>query len=105
MPTNTFLGRLIEVDKEGFLTVPDQWDEDLATVLAQKAGVEELTDEHWRAIRFVREDALKQGQSPTLRRMQQVGGFDIKTLFALFPGKPAKKMSYLAGLPKPVGCV
>jgi sulfur relay (sulfurtransferase) DsrC/TusE family protein len=23
----------------------------------------------------------------------------------LFPGKPAKKMSYLAGLPKPVGCV
>ena len=28
-----------------------------------------------------------------------------KHLFRLFPGKPAKKMSYIAGLPKPKGCV
>ncbi len=45
------------------------------------------------------------GVTPTLRRMQTVGGFDIRELFRLFPGKPAKKMAYLAGLPKPVGCV
>lgn len=37
--------------------------------------------------------------------MQAVGGFDIKELFRLYPGKPAKKMAYLAGLKKPVGCV
>jgi len=24
---------------------------------------------------------------------------------ALLPGKPAKKVAYIAGLPKPVGCV
>ena len=29
----------------------------------------------------------------------------IKDLFELFPGKPAKKMAYIAGLPKPKGCV
>ena len=45
------------------------------------------------------------GVTPTLRRMQTVGGFDIKNLFALYPGKPAKKMAWLSGLPKPVGCV
>jgi len=28
-----------------------------------------------------------------------------KRLFELFPKKPAKKIAYLAGLPKPVGCV
>ena len=28
-----------------------------------------------------------------------------KQLFTLFPKKPAKKMSYIAGVPKPVGCV
>ena len=28
-----------------------------------------------------------------------------KSLFALFPQKPAKKMAYIAGLPKPRGCV
>jgi tRNA 2-thiouridine synthesizing protein E len=32
-------------------------------------------------------------------------GIPIKDLFALFPGKPAKKMAYIAGLPKPRGCV
>ncbi len=105
MPTNVFLGRSIEVDDEGFLTVPDQWDEDLAVVLAQNAGVNDLTDEHWRVIRFVREDSLAQGQSPTLRRMQQAGGFDIKQLFKLFPGKPAKKLAYIAGYGKPTACV
>ncbi|MGZ4533824.1 MAG: TusE/DsrC/DsvC family sulfur relay protein [Mycobacteriaceae bacterium] len=26
-------------------------------------------------------------------------------MFVLFPQKPAKKMAYIAGLPKPHGCV
>jgi sulfur relay (sulfurtransferase) DsrC/TusE family protein len=33
------------------------------------------------------------------------GGVPTKRLFELFPKKPAKKIAYLAGLPKPVGCV
>jgi tRNA 2-thiouridine synthesizing protein E len=32
-------------------------------------------------------------------------GIPIKDLFTLFPKKPAKKMAYIAGLPKPRGCV
>lgn len=105
MPTNTFLGRPIDVDSEGFLTVGAQWDEALAEELARIAGVDELTEEHWRAIRFVRDDFDKTGASPTLRRMQQVGGFNIRRLFELFPGKPAKKMAYIAGRAKPTACV
>ena len=53
----------------------------------------------------MREDSALSGVTPTLRRMQTVGGYDVKTLFSLFPGKPAKKMAWLAGLKKPVGCV
>jgi sulfur relay (sulfurtransferase) DsrC/TusE family protein len=34
-----------------------------------------------------------------------VGGIPTKELFTLFPTKPAKKMAYIAGLPKPHGCV
>jgi tRNA 2-thiouridine synthesizing protein E len=34
-----------------------------------------------------------------------VGGIPTKDLFGLFPKKPAKKMAYIAGLPKPAGCV
>ena len=43
--------------------------------------------------------------TPTLPRKQKVGGFGDHELYRLYPGKPAKKMSWLAGLRKPVGCV
>ena len=105
MPTNIFLGREITVNDEGFLTVPEQWDEELAAELATYAGVEELSEEQWALVRFVREDFLGQGAAPTLRRMAKVGGFDIKRIFELFPGKPAKKLAYIAGATKPVACV
>jgi tRNA 2-thiouridine synthesizing protein E len=34
-----------------------------------------------------------------------VGGVPTTELFILFPSKPGKKMAYIAGLPKPHGCV
>ena len=40
-----------------------------------------------------------------MRRISVVGGIPTKSLFALFPQKPAKKLAYVAGLPKPHGCV
>ena len=104
MPTTTMNGREIAVDAEGFLTDPDQWDEDLALVLAGNIGIE-LTEEHWALLRFLREDYAKQGETATTRRVQSVGGVPTKRQFQLFPKKPAKKMAYIAGLPKPRGCV
>ncbi len=104
MPTNTLNGRSFAVDDEGFFTNRDEWSEELAVDLAALIGIE-MDEAHWAPIRFMREDSAANGVTPTLRRMQTVGGFDIKELFALYPGKPAKKMSWLAGLRKPVGCV
>jgi TusE/DsrC/DsvC family sulfur relay protein len=65
----------------------------------------ELTDRHWEVIRWLRDDYRQQGETATLRRVTTVGGIPTKDLFALFPKKPAKKMAYISGLPKPVGCV
>jgi tRNA 2-thiouridine synthesizing protein E len=97
MPTTTLAGHQIRVDDEGFLAEPGEWTEELAPVLAEQIGIT-LTDAHWEAIRFLRNDA-------TLRRIATVGGIPVKTLFQLFPQKPAKKLAYIAGLPKPYGCV
>ena len=94
----------IHTDSEGFLTEYDEWTEDLAGQLAERIGIE-LTDEHWKAIRFLRQDYPAHGETATLRRVSVRAGIPIKQLFALFPGKPAKKMAYVAGLPKPRGCV
>jgi tRNA 2-thiouridine synthesizing protein E len=100
----TIAGRSIHVNDEGFLTVYDEWDEQLAEQLAANIGID-LTTEHWKAIRFLRDDYKTQGETATLRRVSTVGGIPTKELFILFPTKPAKKMAYIAGLPKPHGCV
>ncbi|HEY4584269.1 MAG TPA: TusE/DsrC/DsvC family sulfur relay protein [Acidimicrobiia bacterium] len=97
-------GRDIHVDAEGFLTDPGEWDEGLAEKLATNIGIA-LTESHWSAIRFARSDFEATGETPTLRRMATAGGVPTKDIFALFPKKPAKKLAYVAGLPKPVGCV
>ena len=104
MPVTTIAGRDIHVDHEGFLTVYDEWDDDLAKQLAVNIGID-LTDAHWNAIRFLREDYRTQGETATIRRVSTVGAIPTKELFVLFPTKPAKKMAYIAGLPKPHGCV
>lgn len=97
-------GRDVHVDEEGFLTDYDDWDDALADTLAHNIGLE-LTDRHREVMSFLRHDYQEQGETPTLRRVTATGGFPTRELFKLFPGKPAKKMSYVAGLPKPVGCV
>jgi tRNA 2-thiouridine synthesizing protein E len=104
MSTTTIDGHTIHVNDEGFLTDPSEWTEPLAESLARQIGIE-LTDEHWQAIRFLREDFAREGETATLRRISVVGGIPTKSLFALFPQKPAKKLAYVAGLPKPHGCV
>ena len=104
MPTTTIAGHEIHVDDEGFMTNYDEWDEELGQALAAQIGIA-MTDEHWKAIRFLRADFADQGETATLRRVSVVGGLPTKALFTLFPQKPAKKMAYIAGLPKPRGCV
>ena len=104
MPITTIAGRDIHVDDEGFLTVYEEWDPDLGKQLAAQIGID-LTDAHWRVLTFLRGDYAAQGETATLRRVSTAGGIPTKELFQLFPKKPAKKMAYIAGLPKPHGCV
>ena len=104
MPTTTIDGHTIHVNEEGFLTDPTEWSEDLAKSLAAQIGID-LTDEHWKAITVLRRDFAVTNETATLRRLAVVGGIPTKTMFQLFPQKPAKKLAYVAGLPKPHGCV
>ena len=104
MAVTTIAGTEVQVDAEGFMTEYDEWNEDIAAALAGNIGIE-LGEAHWQVIKFLREDYKEQGETPMLRRVSNVGGVSTKELFQLFPKKPAKKMSYIAGVPKPQGCV
>ena len=104
MPVTTIAGAEVHVDDEGFLTQYDEWNETVGAELAANIGVD-MTDDHWKVIKFLRDDFKTQGETATTRRVDTVGGFPVKQQFVLFPKKPAKKMAYIAGLPKPHGCV
>ena len=95
----------VDVDDEGFMTNPDQWNKDIANALAKEEGIDELTDGHWKVVEFMRKDYQEKGVPPTLRRINKVGGVPTKEIYTLFPGGPAKKAAKIAGLSKPKGCV
>ena len=104
MAMATIAGKEVHVNEEGFLTEYDEWSQDIGAELAKNIEIE-MTDEHWALITWLREDYKVKGETATTRRVQTVGGVPTKKQFELFPKKPAKKMSYVAGLPKPKGCV
>jgi len=105
MPSKSFNGKSIEVDDEGFLLNPDDWTEEIAAELAKEVGINELSELHWKVVRFMREDFKDKGQIPTIRRIKNAGGIPTKDIYNLFPDGPAKKAAFIAGLGKPQGCV
>ena len=86
------------------MTEFSEWAPEVGETLATQIGIE-LTEEHRKVIAFLRSDFEEKGETATLRRVSTIGGFPTKSLFQLFPKKPAKKMAYIAGLPKPKGCI
>lgn len=105
MSTMTMLGRDITIDAEGYMQRPEEWDPELATALAQDVGIEELTEQHWKVIDFVRSRYLDTGAAPTIRSLGKQSGVTIKELYTLFPKGPAKLAARIGGIPKPKGCI
>jgi dissimilatory sulfite reductase related protein len=105
METNEVNTLQVEVNEEGFLINPDDWTEDIAAQIAKQEGIDELTEQHWKVIRFMRSDFKERGQIPTIRRLKNAGGVSIQDIYKLFPDGPAKKAAKISGLGKPQGCV
>jgi TusE/DsrC/DsvC family sulfur relay protein len=99
-------GRTVEVNEEGFLTRPEEWDRVVAEILAKKEeSIDQLTPEHWAVIDYIRSNFLETGFAPMVRKICQKTGLSLKRIYELFPSGPAKGACKLAGLPKPDGCV
>ena len=92
-------------DAEGFLTDPQQWNEEIATEIARESGIPELTPRHWQVVRFMRETYLTTGEAPSIRTLGKASGVPIKELYELFPKGPAKLAAKIGGIPKPHGCI
>jgi tRNA 2-thiouridine synthesizing protein E len=95
----------LEIDEDGFIQEPDRWNEEVAAALAKTEGVDELTEEHWKVVNYLREYYLEYGVAPMIRKLCKSTGFKLKKIYELFPSGPAKGACKVAGLPKPTGCV
>jgi dissimilatory sulfite reductase related protein len=95
----------VDVDAEGFLTDPEQWNEAIAQAIAAGNGITELTDRHWLVVRFMRNRFLATGTAPSIRTLGKESGVPIKELYQLFPKGPAKLAAKIGGIPKPTGCI
>ena len=104
--TTTFIADApVDVDAEGFLTRPEQWNEAIARDIARGNGVPELTDRHWLVVRFMRDRYLETGAAPSIRALGKESGVPVKELYELFPKGPAKLAAKIGGIPKPQGCI
>jgi TusE/DsrC/DsvC family sulfur relay protein len=105
MTTTLIAETPVDVDAEGFLTNPEQWNEEIAEAIARDAGIAELTPRHWQVVRFMRERYLSTGAAPSIRALGKESGVPVKELYELFPKGPAKLAAKIGGIPKPKGCI
>jgi len=86
-------------DSEGYLKDKYNWSESLASQIADKNGISQLTDKHLRVIAFIRDYHNRFSVMPPPRRVcRQLGieGHDVKMLFG-----SCLTAWRIAGLPSP----
>jgi len=94
-----------QVDEDGFMEEPEVWNEEIALALASTEGVDELTENHWKVVTYLREYFAKFGVAPMIRKLCKETGYPLKEIYVMFPSGPAKGACKVAGLAKPTGCV
>ena len=104
------LPEYIQTDANGYLTDSNQWNTEIAILVAQIEGIE-MTDDHWQVVKYVRQFYEEFNTSPSVRPLVKY----LKTVLVeeksnslylqvLFPEGPAKQATKIAGLPKPARC-
>lgn len=97
-------GRGIVFDSEGFFNDFVDWSEEVCDLLARESGVPEMSEDHWRVIRFLRRFYGEQGRAPLNNQLKKGTGMPLLELEKLFPGGIKNGARRLAGLPNPKTC-
>lgn len=98
-------GRQVLFDEENFLWHPGDWSEDIAEALARECGLEQLSAEQWKVLRFLRDFYFQNGRAPLNRQLAAGTEMSMRAIEALFPGGIKHGARRLAGLPNPKACL
>jgi TusE/DsrC/DsvC family sulfur relay protein len=104
MPQIELAGITVKVDEQGYLQEPSKWNEAVAGAYAAREGINELTENHWKVINYLRAYHAANGTCPMIKRLVKDCGFTLKQLYDLFPEGPANSACKWAGMPGAPGC-
>ncbi len=82
----------------------EEWSHELARSTGAELGLS-LSDAHLRLVETVRNEYLRSGSTPNIRKITGISGLTTREIYALFPQAPGKTIARVAGVPKPVGCL
>ncbi len=105
MPKVTLGGQEIEVDEDGFIQEPKNWNKAVAEDLAKIEEAYPMSEDHWKLVDYLRNYYLEFEIAPPIRMLTKKTGLDLKYIYQMFPKGPAAGACKVAGLPKPTGCV
>ena len=90
--------KTFEVNIQGFLINPQEWDKRYAIYKAQEMKMPKLTDKHWQVINFLRQSFEKNNLVPTIYETCEAIGIDLEELQKLFPDGYHRGAVKIAGL-------
>jgi len=98
-------GKTVTVDDDYYLVTFEDWDNEVVKDLARMAGIEELTEEHWKVINYLRDYYGKFRIASNIKSLTKGVHMVRKKMYDIFPLEPAAGACKVAGLPKPSGVV
>ena len=81
MASKTIAGTTVDVNDEGFLTNPAEWNKDIAVEIAQEEGIPAAHRRGLEGYRVRVAGRRRSGSAPTLRRITTDAGVTTKELF------------------------
>lgn len=87
-----------EVDDQGFLLNTKFWDTNFAEGVAKSCEIQNLTTEHWEAIRFIRDFFEASGDCPTIFAACRAIGLRPREMKRLFPTGYHRGLCRIAGV-------
>ena len=92
-------GKTYTLDKYGFLDPTEQWDEEFANGMARLQSIyDDLTDEHWDFITYIRDKYLKENDLPLMVIACADNNLRLSRLKSLFPTGYFRGACRIAGL-------
>lgn len=99
-------GISIETTEKGYLLNIEDWNEEVARVIAANEGVE-LSERSWDVINFLRDEYINNSNNQPndrniVKAMSEKWGekVDSKDIYDLFPMQPSKQAALIGGLPE-----